>query len=85
LIGREANRSAVGARVKVDGQLAEVRSGGSYISHNDMRLFFGLGSAQRIERIEVRWPNGTLETLADLTADQELTILEGIGIIHHSK
>ena len=57
---RAASRNGIGARVAVKAggvvQTDEVRSGGSYISHNDMRLHFGLGEATRVESIEVRWP-----------------------------
>ncbi len=49
LIGTRSNRSAIGARVKLlanrHAQYGEVRSGGSYLSQNDLRLHFGLGSA----------------------------------------
>jgi hypothetical protein len=53
---------AIGARVKIVAggmtQTDEVRSGGSYISQSDFRLHFGLGSAEKIESLEVRWPSG---------------------------
>ncbi len=62
LIGQRSNRSAIGARVKVTAnhhvQTAEVRSGGSYLSQNDLRLHFGLGNASLIDRIEILWPSG---------------------------
>ncbi len=62
LVGRGGNRDAIGARVTVDGKLREVRSGGSYLSHNDARLGFGLGSAETLRGIEVRWPGGKGES-----------------------
>ena len=62
LEGTKANRSAIGARVKVvtgdHAQWGEVRSGGSYLSQNDLRLHFGLGKATSVERIELTWPGG---------------------------
>jgi hypothetical protein len=59
----------------------EVRSGGSYISQNDLRVHLGLGQATRIDRLEVRWPSGLTDTLHSLPVDQILTIQEGKGRI----
>ena len=62
LEGVKSNRSAIGARVRVTAgglvQTAEVRSGGSYLSQSDLRLHFGLGTATRIDRVEIDWPSG---------------------------
>ena len=62
LVGASSNRHAIGARIEIEAggrtQVGEVRSGGSCLSHNDMRVHFGLGSDQRVDRIRVRWPNG---------------------------
>jgi hypothetical protein len=80
LTGTKSNRSAIGARVVVTAaghkQTDEVRSGGSYLSQNDLRLHFGLGSAARAERIEVRWPSGTRTLLRDVAADRVVAITE---------
>ena len=84
LEGRTSNRSAIGARVTIQAgsrrQVAEVRSGGSYISHNDTRVHFGLGTATSVDRVIVRWPNGTLETLGSATADRFYVVREGAGL-----
>jgi hypothetical protein len=81
LVGASSNRDAIGARVEIEAggrtQAGEVRSGGSYLSHNDMRLHFGLGSAKRVERIRIRWPNGKMETLPGIDANRYVTIREG--------
>jgi enediyne biosynthesis protein E4 len=81
LIGTKSNRSAIGARVRcVTGdhqQVDEVRSGGSYYSQNDLRIHFGLGKAARVDLIEVRWPNGRLDTLKNVSPDRIMTIREG--------
>ena len=61
-------------------QVAEVRSGGSYISHSDTRVHFGLGTATSVDRVTIRWPNGTLETLGSAVADRFYVVLEGSGI-----
>lgn len=84
LVGTKSNRDAIGARVRLltGGleQSAEVRSGGSFMSNNDVRLHFGLGREKRIESLEVRWPSGLVEKFVDLRADQFLWITEGKGI-----
>ena len=58
-------------------QVGEVRSGGSYLSHNDMRVHFGLGTAKRVDQVRIRWPNGKTETLNGMDAGQYVTIREG--------
>jgi len=84
LVGRKSNRAAIGARVTItSGSLSsfdEVRAGSSYLSQNDLRLHFGLGTAKKLDKVEVRWPNGTAETLHDVAADAIYTIVEGEGI-----
>jgi hypothetical protein len=84
LEGTASNRSAIGARVTIQAgsrrQVAEVRSGGSYISHNDTRVHFGLGTTATVDRVTVRWPNGTVETLGPVAADRFYVIREAAGI-----
>lgn len=81
LVGTQSNRSAIGARVRVVAgdiaQIREVQGGGSYLSQNDLRLHFGLGPASRVDRLEVRWPNGLEEVWTDMPVDRLLTIEEG--------
>ena len=83
LVGTASNRMAIGARVKVIAgtlsQVEEVHSGGSYLSQNDVRLHFGLGDATKVDRVEIRWPFGKVETLHDLAADRFYKIKEGSG------
>jgi len=84
LVGIKSNRAAIGARVtiKTSGvtQFDEVRGGGSYLSQNDLRLHFGLGSTTRIDSVEVRWPTGKTESFKDVAGDKIYTIVEGRGI-----
>ena len=90
-IGTKSNRSGIGARVKcvtrppgqpkLYVQIDEVRSGGSYLSQNDLRLHFGLGKAEKIELLEIRWPSGQVETLRDIAPNRLLFVKEGEGII----
>ncbi len=83
LVAKSNNRDAVGARVWLEGdggtQVAEVRSGGSYLSHNDMRVHFGLGRTTRVPSIRVRWPDGSLEHFEGLKADEIQVIRQGTG------
>jgi hypothetical protein len=84
-IGTRSNRSAIGARVRVvaggRSQIDEVMSGSSYYSQNDLRLHFGLGKAARVDRIDVRWPSGQRESLADVAVNRIIHIREGSGIV----
>jgi enediyne biosynthesis protein E4 len=84
LIGTKSNRAAIGARVTIRSagvkQLSEVRGGASYLSQNDLRLHFGLGTAKKMESVEIRWPSGKVETLENVAADAIYTIVEGSGI-----
>src|SRR5207245_3154602 len=83
LAGTKSNRSAIGARVAVQSagrrQIDEVMSGGSFYSQNDMSLYFGLGKAAVVERLEVRWPSGTVQEWKDIKVNQRLVITEGSG------
>jgi hypothetical protein len=78
LQGRGANRDGLGARIRVTAggrtQTGWIRSGGSYASSHDARAFFGLGSAPVADKIEVRWPTGDTQSLADLPANEVVTI-----------
>ena len=80
LVGKRSNRSAIGARIVcVTGeirQVREVRSGGSYYSQNDLRLHFGVGEAEVIEVLEIRWPSGHIDRLRELKVNQLLTVEE---------
>ena len=80
LEGTVSNRSAIGTRVElVSGDLTlvdEVRSGASYLSQSDLRLFFGLGSRDRVDRLTVIWPGGTSEVHEGLTVNREIVLTE---------
>jgi hypothetical protein len=83
LVGVASNRSAIGARVRaVVGdaiQTQEVRGGGSYYSQNDLRTHFGLGSASKVDRLDVRWPNGGEESWSNVEVNRIVTLREGSG------
>lgn len=84
LIGTKSNRAAIGARITIHAagvtQFNEVRGGGSYLSQNDLRLHFGLSSADKMETVEISWPSGKTELLRDLSSDFIYTLTEGHGI-----
>ncbi len=84
-LGTRSNRSGIGARVRVvtgdHAQIDEVRSGGSYISQNDLRVHFGLGAATRVDSLEVRWPSGQVDRMKNAEPDQVVWVKEGLGII----
>jgi hypothetical protein len=88
LEGSPVNRLALNARIRVTTgkvqQLEEVRSGGSYLSQNDLRLHFGLGDAARIDKVEVLWSNGTAQVFQDVTADRFYHLKQG-GNLSQSK
>jgi hypothetical protein len=65
-------------------QVREVKSGSSYLGQNDVRAHAGLGAATRVDRIDVRWPRGSTETIRDVSANQIVTITEGQGITGRS-
>ncbi len=84
LVGSKSNRAAIGARVTVTSatrsQIEEVRGGSGYLSSNDQRLHFGLGSDTVMDKVEIRWPNGNVEALRSVLADAIYTLGEGEGI-----
>lgn len=81
LVDTQNNRDAVGARVAVTAggktQIREVAAGGSSGSQNMGPVHFGLGKADTVDRIDILWPNGTLETLRDTKVDKRLNLVEG--------
>ena len=54
--------------------MREVRAGSSYLGQNDVRVHFGLGAAPIVDRLDVRWPSGRVETLKAIAAQQDVTI-----------
>lgn len=85
LIGTKSGRLALNARVQVTAggfvQEDEVRSGGSYLSQNDLRLHFGLGTQNRVGQAEILWPSGARDVIKNLPADRFYTVREGGGIV----
>jgi len=85
LTGDGANRDAIGARLQAHiGEMVQtrlVRTGGSYLSQSELIATFGLGRASMIDRLDIRWPDGTALTLDKLTAGMLYVIDQGRGIV----
>jgi hypothetical protein len=85
LAGTKSNRLAIGARIKLSAggvtQTDQVRSGGSYLSQSDFRVHFGLGTATKIDSVEISWPSGITDVIKNLEADKFYGVLEGKGLV----
>ncbi len=84
LIQNGKNKDAIGARVVVKTDKRRmtqtVEAGASYLSQNDFRLHFGLGSGEKIQSIEVRWSDGKTEAVSGVTPNRILTVTQNKGI-----
>ncbi len=84
LTGTKSNRLALNARIRITAggmtQTDEIHSGGSYLSQSDLRVHFGLGSANKIDRVEIDWPSGQVETLTGLETDKFYSVTEKQGL-----
>jgi len=81
LVGSKSNRSGIGARVTVTSatgqkQIFDASTAGSYLSSNDPRIVVGLGSAKAAKSVEVRWPSGRVQTIANPAIDRYLRVNE---------
>jgi len=83
LIGIASNRDGIGARIKIVAgnliQYEQSKGGTSYLSASDPRLYFGLGSMKQADLVEVLWPSGKIDKLANVRANRILTLREGTG------
>src|ERR1700690_3029348 len=84
LVGTKSNRDAIGAKLKISAgdflSTDQVKGGMSYMSAQDPRIYFGLGTHAQVDSIEIAWPSGAKEIVRDLAADQIVTIVEGQGL-----
>jgi hypothetical protein len=82
--GTKSNRDGIHTRIAIVAngmrQTASVRGGSSFLSHSDRRLYFGLGKAEKISRVEIQWPSGLREILTNVPANAIYTLTEGRGI-----
>jgi enediyne biosynthesis protein E4 len=84
LIGTKSNRDGIGAVVRVsspDGtQTQMLKSGSSYLAANELVLTFGLGQLTKADVVEIRWPSGQIDKLANVNAGQTVVVTEGKGV-----
>ena len=77
LVGTDGNTDAIGAQVQLEVGgttfLREIICGASYLSGNDLRLTFGLGSASRVDNLQIRWHDGNVQELGELPIRQSIT------------
>jgi hypothetical protein len=80
LIGHKSNRDGIGAQVEVlaggNRQQRERTAGSGYLSQDDPRIHFGLGTAKKIDRLTITWPSGTKQVLENLPVDRIMTVEE---------
>ena len=80
LVGTKSNRDGIGCRIKITSessvQTSQKKSTTGYLSQNDSRVHFGLGEAEVIDQIEIRWPSGTFQVLEQVASNQILKIIE---------
>jgi len=83
VFGRRVNRDGVGTRIRLvaGGQILyrTVNGASSYMSHSDIRAHFGLGQHQRAERVELTWPDGTVQSVRDVPANRLLVVRQDRG------
>ncbi len=80
LEGTRSNRQGIGAKVTLETefgrQVREVKAGDSYLSSSDPRVHFGMGSATRVKRLEIRWPSGAVQIVPDARPGRYQTVRE---------
>jgi hypothetical protein len=87
LIGTKSNRDGIGAVVRVassnnkDRQWKMLRSGSSYLAQSELVLTFGLGVQDKADTIEIQWPSGQVDKLANVNAGQTVAVQEGKGVV----
>ena len=83
LVGTKSNRDGIGAHLKlIAGDFKsydQTKGGMSYCSAQDSRIFFGLGTHERVDALEIWWPSGLKETITNLPVDVFLRVEEGAG------
>lgn len=81
LVGSKSNRNGIGARITVTDsagkkQIFEANTSGSYLSSNDPRIVVGLGTASSVRKVEVTWPGGAVQVIAEPQLDRYLVVNE---------
>ena len=85
LVGTKSNRDGIGTVVRVaagsEKQWKMLRSGSSYLAQSELVLTFGLGTQSKADNVEIKWPSGQVDKLANIKAGQTVTVQEGKGIV----
>jgi hypothetical protein len=76
LEGSRSNRDGIGAQIRVEGQCNHMTTAMSYASSSHFGVHFGTGKLKEVERIEIRWPNGTRQVLMNVRTNQVLRVRE---------
>jgi len=80
LTGTASNREGIGARIRIISggktQIAQKKTTTGYLSQNDPRIHFGLGKNETVEKIEITWPSGKVQTLENIKTNQILEVIE---------
>ncbi len=81
LHGKGGNSEAIGAWVTATTagtrQLREIRAGSNYVSQNPAEAHFGLGTAEQVDELHIRWPDGEIQVIHGVAADRLLEIEQG--------
>jgi enediyne biosynthesis protein E4 len=84
LVGTKSNRDGIGSVVKLtaagETQTEMLRSGSSYLSASELVLTFGLAQHDKADTVEIRWPSGQVDRLANVVAGETVIVTEGKGI-----
>ena len=79
-VGTESNRDGIGARITVNAggksQIREIASGRSFMGHHMIPVHFGLGNADKVDEIIVKWPSGKVQTVSSVAINNRITIIE---------
>ena len=85
LVGTKSNRDGIGAVVRIsaggDKQWLTMKTGSSYLSQSELVLTFGMGSKTKADAVEIDWPSGQVDKLADIATGQTITVQEAKGQI----
>ena len=76
LTGSRSNRDGIGAKIRLGDQFNHVTTAVGYASSSPASVHFGTGKLEKIERVEIRWPSGTVQTLRNVKTNQVLEVHE---------
>jgi enediyne biosynthesis protein E4 len=83
--GPKSPRDAIGTVVYLTAggvrHREDVLSGGSYESSNDQRLHFGIGDSTAVDKVEIHWPSGSMESVSLPAVDRYFAVEEGKGLV----